>query len=114
MLTMESVHEKGPRRTGEGGREQQMEEKPLGKSLVQVLDLLWVHCLTGRPVGLVCQRQRGLSQVAQVQLLLLLLLQRWERLLAYHMGHFANAYSRREREEEGLQPLWGPSAEGAA
>lgn len=111
MLTVESAREEGSQRTGEG--EQPVEGKPMKKSLWQVLGLLGGRCSVGSPGGLVCQRQRGLSQVAQVQPLPLLR-QRWERWPACRRGHFANACSRREQEEGGLRPLGGLSEEGAA
>lgn len=88
-----------------------MEGKPTKKSLWQEPGLLGGHCLVGSCGGLACQRQRGLSQVARVQLLLR---QRWGRLPAYRRGHCANACSRKEREEEGLRPPGGLSEEGAA
>lgn len=112
MLTTESAREEGPQRAGEG--EQPAEGKPMKKSLWQGLGLLGGRCSVGSPGGLACQRQRGLSQVAQVQPLLLLLRRRWGRWPACRRGHFANACSRREPEEGGLRPLGGLSEEGAA
>lgn len=76
------------------------------------LGLRGAHCSAGSSGGLVCRRQRGLSPVAQVQSPLLL--QRWGRLHAYRRGRFANAGSRRGREEEGLPPRGELSEEGAA
>lgn len=106
-LTMERAREEGAQERGEG--EQPMEGKPMKKNL----GLHGAHCSVGSSGGLVCRRQRGLSPVAQVQLLLLLLL-RWRHLHAYRRAHFANACSRRGREEEGLQPPGELSEEGAA